>query len=70
MNFGHICLSFTLCCHTNSVTNCVTEVQGIEAVLRAKQESHVKQFLLTEVALHAGQATEEHIQTLAADLQG
>ena len=39
-------------------------------MLRAKQEAHVKQFLLTEVALHAGQAAEEHIQTLAADLQG
>ena len=71
VNSGHACLSFTLCCHSNSVTSGrVTGAQGIEEVLRAKQESHVKQFLLTEVALQAGHAAQEHIHTLAADLQG
>ena len=68
---GHVCLSLMQCCRSDSVTSgSVTGLEGIEAVLRAKQESHVKQFLLTEVALHAGQATQEHIQTLAADVQG
>jgi len=44
-------------------------IQGIEGVLRAKQESHVKQFLLTEVALQTGHAAQQQIQALSADVQ-
>lgn len=42
---------------------------GIQGILRAKQESHVKQFLLTEVALQAGHAAQQQIQALSADVQ-
>ncbi|DBA85870.1 TPA: HAUS augmin-like complex, subunit 5, variant 2 [Trebouxia sp. C0004] len=44
-------------------------IQGVEGILRAKQESHVKQFLLTEVALQAGHAAQQQIQALSADVQ-
>jgi hypothetical protein len=44
-------------------------IQGIEGVLRAKQESHVKQFLLTEAALQAGHAAQQQLQALSAEVQ-
>ena len=40
---------------------------GIEAVLRARQEAHVKQFLCTEAAFQAGTVTQHQIQALQAD---
>ncbi|KAL0023018.1 hypothetical protein WJX79_009494 [Trebouxia sp. C0005] len=45
------------------------DIQGIEGILRAKQESHVKQFLHTEAALQAGHAAQQQIQALSADVQ-
>lgn len=44
-------------------------IQGIAEVLRAKQESHVKHFLLTEAALQAGRAAEEQVASLRSSLQ-
>ncbi|DBB10310.1 TPA: hypothetical protein ACH3X3_001872 [Trebouxia sp. C0006] len=46
-----------------------TGIQGIEGVLRAKQESHVKQFLLTEAVLQAGHAAQQQLQALSAEVQ-
>ena len=47
----------------------VAGIQGIEGILRAKRESHVKQFLLTEAALQAGYAAQQQIQALSAEVQ-
>ena len=45
-------------------------IQGIQQIVRTKQESHVKQFLLAEAALQAGRAAEECMPPLRDDLQG
>lgn len=41
---------------------------GIEAVLRMRQESHVKQFLQTEGAFQAGSAAQQQLQEMKTEL--
>lgn len=40
---------------------------GIEAVLKARQEAHVKQFLQTEAAFQAGTTAQQQIHLLQAE---
>ena len=66
LTLGHM---FFFATPETNTSDLVAGIQGIEGILRAKQDSHVKQFLLTEAALQAGHAAQQQTQALSADVQ-
>lgn len=68
-----LCMSFLAdlwCAPSRYAIQYFAGIQGIQQIVRTKQESHVKQFLLAEAALQAGRAAEECMPPLRDELQG